>query len=252
VNEDQLYDAAEREMDLYREQLAAAHATIDRMEQELLDSGDEIGRLRALVASREPLSVKPSDDAQPAPELQAVESAYLYHWRFERGEEFGLYRHAADANAKAAEHAGDGLTEVLGMAILGRPVPQPAPGLAAYEADIASLTDQRNRVSETADHLREVLDEIGVMAANAPEDGDSFGVLEEIAMRIAAVDVPDSAPEAAAAPELAAKPAPESGDAYIAELIRQRDETRRLANTADRAARTGPEAAPAVTPEAGS
>jgi hypothetical protein len=135
---------------------------------------------------------------QPAPELQAVESAYLYHWRFERGEEFGLYRHAADANAKAAEHAGDGLTEVLGMAILGRPVPQPAPGLAAYEADIASLTDQRNRVSETADHLREVLDEIGVMAANAPEDGDSFGVLEEIAMRIAAVDVPDTTPVLAA------------------------------------------------------
>jgi hypothetical protein len=32
--------------------------------------------------------------------------------------------------------------------------PQPAPELAAYEADIASLTDQRNRVSETADQLR--------------------------------------------------------------------------------------------------
>jgi hypothetical protein len=33
-------------------------------------------------------------------------------------------------------------------------VPQPAPELAAYEADIASLTGQRNRVSETADQLR--------------------------------------------------------------------------------------------------
>jgi hypothetical protein len=42
--------------------------------------------------------------------------------------------------------------------------------------------------------LRELLNEIGVMAANAPEDGDSFGVLEQIAMRIAAVDVPDSTP----------------------------------------------------------
>lgn len=52
-------------------------------------------------------------------------------------------------------------------------VPQPAPELAA---------------------LRELLDEIGVMAANAPEDGDSFAVLEEIAMRIAAADVLDSAP----------------------------------------------------------
>ena len=42
--------------------------------------------------------------------------------------------------------------------------------------------------------LRELLDEIGTMAANAPEDGDSFGLLETIAMRIAAVDVPDSTP----------------------------------------------------------
>ena len=76
--------------------------------------------------------------------------------------------------------------------------PQPAPELAAYEADIASLADQRNRVSETADHLRELLDEIGVMSANAPEDGDSFGVLEEITMRIAAVDLPDTTPVLAA------------------------------------------------------
>jgi hypothetical protein len=32
--------------------------------------------------------------------------------------------------------------------------PPPVPELAAYEADIASLADQRNRVSETADQLR--------------------------------------------------------------------------------------------------
>jgi len=42
--------------------------------------------------------------------------------------------------------------------------------------------------------LRELLDEIGVMAANAPEDGDSYGLLEEIAMRIAAAGVPDTTP----------------------------------------------------------
>jgi hypothetical protein len=46
--------------------------------------------------------------------------------------------------------------------------PQPAPELA---------------------RVRALLDEIGVMAANAPEDGDSFGVLEQIAMRIAAAGV---------------------------------------------------------------
>ena len=44
---------------------------------------------------------------------------------------------------------------------------------------------------------------------------------------------------------------PGLSDSYLAELIRQRDETRRLTGDADRAARTGPEAAPAVTPEAG-
>jgi len=43
--------------------------------------------------------------------------------------------------------------------------------------------------------LRELLDEIGVMAANAPEDEDSFGVCEQIAMRVAAVDVPLDEPE---------------------------------------------------------
>jgi hypothetical protein len=56
--------------------------------------------------------------------------------------------------------------------------------------------------------IRELLDEVGVMAANAPEDGDLFGVLEEIAMRIGAVDVPGtenavtgSTPGAASGPE---------------------------------------------------
>ena len=38
--------------------------------------------------------------------------------------------------------------------------------------------------------LRELLDEIGTLAANAPED-DAFAVCEDIAMRIAAADVPD-------------------------------------------------------------
>jgi hypothetical protein len=63
--------------------------------------------------------------------LQPVDSVYLYHWRFDRGEEFGLYRRKADAEAaaeaRAAEHPGEGLFEVLGMAVLDRPQPQPAP-----------------------------------------------------------------------------------------------------------------------------
>lgn len=38
--------------------------------------------------------------------------------------------------------------------------------------------------------LRELLDEVGTLAANAPED-DAFSVCEDIAMRIAAHGVPD-------------------------------------------------------------
>jgi hypothetical protein len=60
---------------------------------------------------------------QPAPGLQAVDSVHLYHWRFDRGEEFGIFRHREDADAMAAKHAGEGLSEVLSMAILGRPEP---------------------------------------------------------------------------------------------------------------------------------
>lgn len=62
--------------------------------------------------------------------LQPVESVYLYHWRFDLGEEFGLYRHREDADAMAATRAGEGLAEVIGIALLDRPEPQPAPGLA--------------------------------------------------------------------------------------------------------------------------
>jgi hypothetical protein len=58
---------------------------------------------------------------------------------------------------------------------------------ATAAIDTTGLEDER-------DKYRELLDEIGVIAANAPEDGDSFGLLEQIAMRIAAIDVPDSTP----------------------------------------------------------
>lgn len=54
--------------------------------------------------------------------------------------------------------------------------------------------DERDATRAELAALRELLDEIGTLAANAPEDGDAFGVCEQIAMRIAAVDVPDSTP----------------------------------------------------------
>lgn len=52
-------------------------------------------------------------------------------------------------------------------------------------AEIEELRTQLAADMDEIERLRELLDEIGVMAANAPEDGDSFGLLEEIAMRIA-------------------------------------------------------------------
>jgi hypothetical protein len=191
----------QRELDSLREKLAEA-------EQEAADvracavhafaiiavlARDNPAAQRQANELRERIGMLPSPpDAEiaeqpPTPELiraMGVIAAY---------EDYARRMTIPDASARAA------LRERHGV--------EPTPELAAYEADIASLTDQRNRVSETADHLRELLDEIGVMAANAPEDGDSFGVLEEIAMRIAAVDVPDSAPEAAAAPAVT----PEAG-----------------------------------------
>ena len=71
---------------------------------------------------------------------------------------------------------------------------------------LADILDERDRaraqrdeakadwreVRYERDKLRELLGEVGGMAANAPEDGDSFGVLEQIAMQIAAASVPDS------------------------------------------------------------
>jgi hypothetical protein len=63
-----------------------------------------------------------------------------------------------------------------------------------YAARPRAADKSWTRVAAGRDNLRELLDEIGVMAANAPEGGDSFGVLEEIAMRIAAAGVPDTTP----------------------------------------------------------
>lgn len=98
----------------------------------------EVDRLHDIYrAARDLAEAVAAQDARPAPEpvpaLPATEGVYLYHWRFGRGEEFGLYWRKADADAMAARRAGDeGFAEVLGMAILGEHgEPQPAPELAA-------------------------------------------------------------------------------------------------------------------------
>jgi hypothetical protein len=78
------------------------------------------------------------------------------------------------------------------------PSPQPAPELAKVRKRLGETAALHLSAVAEREKLRELLDEIGVMAANAPEDGDSFGVLEEITMRIAAVDLPDTTPVLAA------------------------------------------------------
>lgn len=67
------------------------------------------------------------------------------------------------------------------------PAPDPAAALGDWPAILADVTQQR-------DDLRELLDQVGVLAANAPEDDGSFAVCEQIAMRIAAAGVPDTTP----------------------------------------------------------
>jgi hypothetical protein len=77
--------------------------------------------------------------------------------------------------------------------------PQPAPELADALGDWPAILAD---VAQQRDDLRELLDEVGTLAANADEDGDLFGLLQDIAMKVAAVDVPDSAPARASSPKL--------------------------------------------------
>lgn len=76
-----------------------------------------------------------------------------------------------------------------------KPEPQPAPEVPDLAVPtLATAMREANRLSARLVALRELLDDIGVMAANATEDGDSFGLLEQIAFLVAAVDMPDSTP----------------------------------------------------------
>ena len=62
-----------------------------------------------------------------------------------------------------------------------------------YAARVNAANRSCAKVAAERNDLRDLLDEVGTLAANAPEDGDSFGLLEEIAMRIGAADVPEGA-----------------------------------------------------------
>ena len=82
-----------------------------------------------------------------------------------------------------------------------QPVPELTEQLAATKLALQETSRESSQRGARLDKALELLDEIGVMAANAPEDGDSFGLLETIAMRIAAAGVPaEPAPGLAEAP----------------------------------------------------
>jgi hypothetical protein len=91
-----------------------------------------------------------------------------------------------------AATAGDGVTVVTvrGIEALRTWEPLPGPGPHYYTAG-TGCADCRAEAKLAG--LSELLEEIGVLAANAPEDGDLLGVLEEIAMRVAAAGVTGAA-----------------------------------------------------------
>jgi hypothetical protein len=159
------------------------------------------------AGQEEPLTVKPSDDAKPAPGPAGCECGH----------------------AQTGHAFSDDVCAVPDCPCPGyRRTPRPAPELAAavmstplyvelarqlaaanaaareQAETIAFLEQSLLGMTTEATELRELLGEIGVMAANAVEDGDSFGLLEEIAMMIGAADVPD---EPAEQPKPAPSPA---------------------------------------------
>jgi len=142
----------------------------------------------AYQAAREHWTRQPAPEAEPAPEMERKLSVALNALqRIDR-----TRRTVVDQAAlwDIAQEAIDQVTDVDGQ------LTQPAPELAA--AKVVELGTAWRLLGEA----RELLNDIGVMAANAPGDGDSFAVCEEIAMRVAAAGVPDSA----AAPDLNAFP----------------------------------------------
>jgi hypothetical protein len=118
-----------------------------------------------------------------------------------------------ESDRAAFRAAADAVRMMLGMP---GAQPQPAPGPAAATPYLDALSDALTRkvseaeaerddyaarlkaadqswtqVATERDGLRELLDDIGTLAANAPEDGDCLAVLEDITMRIAAHGIPE-------------------------------------------------------------
>jgi hypothetical protein len=95
-----------------------------------------------------------AQEPHAAPGLRADLEATVRTWR-EESEPYPDEDAADTARRGGFGYCADELAQILAQHAPAEA--KPAPELAAYEADIASLTDQRNRVSETADQLRAVI-----------------------------------------------------------------------------------------------
>lgn len=219
MNEDDLYDAAEREMDLYRDEitrLRGAHEaeiasltdqrnrvsdTADQLREQLAASDRIVRDILESLCRRDGLSLESTiEPGEPARNYALAE-------RLGIGHVFGLNDAPAPELAAAmAETRSGSFEDMLAdpheqfdprselLASIAEYAAAPPASAGTEPPKLGTAWRLLNETRAERDKLREELDEIGVMAANAPEDGDSFGLLEEIAMRIAAHGVPDAAP----------------------------------------------------------
>ncbi len=106
-----------------------------------------------------------------------------------RSEEDRYDGHTTEAKYERLAELTDRIARAGGFAgvIAATATARPAPLAEGSLKDLKSVTAEH-------DELRGLLDEIGVTAANAPEDGDSFGLLEQIARRPGARGAPPPPP----------------------------------------------------------
>lgn len=83
-----------------------------------------------------------TEQPQPAPGTVL----YLYHWRFPRGEEFGLFSTRGAAEARCDGKEGALVIDLLVIDETGNAAPMPvaAPGLALLDAEEKYLEAERN------------------------------------------------------------------------------------------------------------
>ena len=135
------------------EQLAAAHATIDRMQQQLLDAGDEIGRLRRGCG------VHPGIPGYEHPECG-------FHWHGKDGADVPLDENREPVCPRCALAAKPRWTERLGPVV--------ACDHAELEDAYAAAHGRITEVEAERDKYREVLDAVGKIRSLLVEAGNDY------------------------------------------------------------------------------